>query len=1027
MATANPAAAVVERLGSNGLRRHTRRRSFRLAHATERSDRQSLGADPWPGSRFAPPSESKLLIERLGCLKGAREGLHKGRRRLAKLLYLTDSAQTVSTPGTIFRLFLCSPTAIRLLFATEVVISRLVFITFVVYSGVAGAAALVPVPGANLPLPAALEPNRGQANGEILFLKRGTSSLGVTASAVVYSPFGVRLTLLASNSNPAVRFTDPLPGVVHSLAGTNPQRWVTGIPRYGAAILAGVYPGINAQYSVAGEQLILTLTIQPGASLPPELFEIDKATDVVRDSDGALRARLGTSRIDPIFVYAPPSAFQETPAGRVSRRAAFEVRSANRFGLQVDGRDPAMPLQIEIRLAVAPVVPTLPNVLSPVADSEGNTFIASVIADAAGKSSPFPTERSEGCGATLGYPIACSDVAVYRYGKNGELVFVSYLEGKTREAPGFLGIAADGSLVIAGTTDSADFPISITAAQRTYGGPAPTPAGSSTTISGDFFAAKLDPGTGMLRASTYLGGPNGDTMGAAALGLDGSLYFMPASLGQFSARMPVTPGSLQGECTGDPCLNGYAARMGPALDRLLYGTYLPGTPQATAKLHSDGSMYYAGRAGPGLPTSPTAYQRQSAGKEDGMVARLDPLGRSLLFATYLGTPETDWILRLAVAPDGSAWAALSSFVQCCTDIDYRLVRLDGRGERVLVQKPIDVGDMVVDRDGNLIATAAGKFVAGPDAFLENACGSPLAYLRLRPDGEQLFASYLPGGTDYNFYGLSARGAPVLRKNTNGVPEDFEIVEGESVEAFVGCLADAASFNVGIFSPGALVTIFGSRMGPRDGIGFRLQDSGLPISLGGTRVLVNGEPVPLLYVSYSQINFIVPYSLPVGTLLTVQVESRGVLGNRLDGLSVPDAFVTLFRVPDSPTAQALALNEDGTVNSSANPARKGSRVVLFGTGGGATVPPSVAGEVTPLETRRLAQTVQVKITDTMSATVEYAGAAPGLLAGVTQINIKLPDEIPEVPNFPRNVVPLVVLTLGPSYHYSPYVTIAVSTD
>ena len=42
------------------------------------------------------------------------------------------------------------------------------------------------------------------------------------------------------------------------------------------------------------------------------------------------------------------------------------------------------------------------------------------------------------------------------------------------------------------------------------------------------------------------------------------------------------------------------------------------------------------------------------------------------------------------------------------------------------------------------------------------------------------------------------------------------------------------------------------------------------------------------------------------------------------------------------------------------------------------------------------------------TVEYAGAAPGLVAGATQINIKLPDVIPTVGGFPRGVVPLLAM-------------------
>src|SRR6185436_7215784 len=121
-----------------------------------------------------------------------------------------------------------------------------------------------------------------------------------------------------------------------------------------------------------------------------------------------------------------------------------------------------------------------------------------------------------------------------------------------------------------------------------------------------------------------LGGPGADSIGETAMGADGSLHFIPKWLVAFSAGMPVTRGALQESCAADPCLNGYAAHVSPSLDRLLYGTYLPGVVNATAKLHSDGSIYYAGSSGPGFAPTTTAYQQQTAGGYDGIVARLDP-------------------------------------------------------------------------------------------------------------------------------------------------------------------------------------------------------------------------------------------------------------------------------------------------------------------------------------------------------------------------------------------------------------------
>jgi hypothetical protein len=155
------------------------------------------------------------------------------------------------------------------------------------------------------------------------------------------------------------------------------------------------------------------------------------------------------------------------------------------------------------------------------------------------------------------------------------LQFITYVAGETSENAGFVGLSPGGSLVVAGATDSADFPMTGTALQPVFAGPAAQPRNVNpfllSRIGSDFLAVILDPATGFLQSSTLLGSPNIDIMQTAGLGADGSLYFLP--FGASSAGMPVTTGALQPACS-DPCLNGYAVRLSPILDRLIYGTYL---------------------------------------------------------------------------------------------------------------------------------------------------------------------------------------------------------------------------------------------------------------------------------------------------------------------------------------------------------------------------------------------------------------------------------------------------------------------
>ena len=249
-----------------------------------------------------------------------------------------------------------------------------------------------------------------------------------------------------------------------------------------------------------------------------------------------------------------------------------------------------------------------------------------------------------------------------------------------------------------------------------------------------------------------------------------------------------------------------------------------------------------------------------------------------MFATFIGAPVSDWILRMAVAPDGSAWPSISSFDTCCVDMKYRLVRFEPTGSRLLADKPLAVGDVAVGRESNLFATSDENFTVSPEALVGSACNSP-AY---------------PKGT--------TRSSKANRQGCSPAASSM----------------GASSSNADAISPGAIVTLFGSQMGLRQGAAFQLENGRIPTSLAAIPVLVNGDSIPLLYASYWQVNAILPYSLPLGTRPAIQVESNSQPGNVLANSYVQRTGLSIFRLDGSPNSPAAALNEDGSVNSSTNP-------------------------------------------------------------------------------------------------------------
>jgi uncharacterized protein (TIGR03437 family) len=162
------------------------------------------------------------------------------------------------------------------------------------------------------------------------------------------------------------------------------------------------------------------------------------------------------------------------------------------------------------------------------------------------------------------------------------------------------------------------------------------------------------------------------------------------------------------------------------------------------------------------------------------------------------------------------------------------------------------------------------------------------------------------------------------------------------------------------------------------LGLQVDESGrVTTDLGTTRVLFDGRPAPLIYVSAGQINTIVPYEVAGQESTEVQVRFQGSLTN----------MVTVPVVASSPGIFAIT-NQDGSVNTAGNPSDPGAALVLYGTGEGQTNPAGIDGNVNNTVFPEPLLEVSVLIGG-QPAQILYAGAAPGFVAGVLQVNVQIP--------------------------------------
>jgi uncharacterized protein (TIGR03437 family) len=252
----------------------------------------------------------------------------------------------------------------------------------------------------------------------------------------------------------------------------------------------------------------------------------------------------------------------------------------------------------------------------------------------------------------------------------------------------------------------------------------------------------------------------------------------------------------------------------------------------------------------------------------------------------------------------------------------------------------------------------------------------------------------------------------------GIPTWSQVTSSAAIEAVV----NGASNLSGDISPGEIVVLNGSGIGPTQLTRSQVGSDGLmPTQVGGTTVQFDDLLAPIVYASATQIAAVVPYQIG-GTSAQVAVTHEGqhpdsiIVSVASSAPGVTSAAPGLFTLDSSGSGQAAAINQDGSVNTVSTPARPGGIISLYMTGEGNTSP-AVDGKIasSPLPHPVLPVTVTI---GGQSAQVQYAGGAPGLVAGVMQVNAVVPAGIS-----PGNRVPVVVQVGNvPS---QPGVTIAVA--
>ena len=618
--------------------------------------------------------------------------------------------------------------------------------------------------------------------------------------------------------------------------------------------------------------------------------------------------------------------------------------------------------------------------------------------------------------------VYCHDAYVTELDSSGtKTLYSAYLTHDGDNGGMAITIDQAGSIYIAGYTTSAAFPVTPGAFQTQYGGGFLSILYTNTFPAGDVFVTKLNH-DGTVVYSTYLGGSDTDVPVAIRVDKEGCVYVAGTS---YSTNFPLTSNPL----TKTP--RSFVSKLNPSGAALIYSSLFY-APIAAVDFDSAGAIYLTGYTTGLSATTSGAAQASFGGVRDAFVSKIDPVSGRLVYSTYLGGLQADSASAMAVDTQGAAWIAGSTqspdFPKAGNAGGAFLIKLAPDGSRIESATTFgSLGDgmmsLALDGLDNVYAygsLTSANFSPTANAALSSSPSPPggCVAVELSPGGTLLYGSYAPCTLTGVAWAMESPPHLVIDSYRGVVNVDFAPTSTLTFTYPVG----AASFSLGAgLAPGEIVSIFGSALGPDSGAVAQPDASGrMPFSLSGVQVLFNGTPGPLLFAQSGQINAVVPVELVTTAPATVDVEVRyNGQSVTLPGIPVVPASPGIFAWPGDVGA---IINQDGTLNSASNPARLGTIVSIYATGLGALNTGGLGdGEITPIPPPFFPLSpLPTVLFSGAPGNVVWAGSAPTLVLGVTQINAQLPGSFP-----PGVSPPAISVNVQSGGYTSPAVSINVA--
>jgi gliding motility-associated-like protein len=546
----------------------------------------------------------------------------------------------------------------------------------------------------------------------------------VSSNGVLHS-FAYKVDFLGASNNIQQTPDKPFETYNNYFIGNDKSKWASNCKVYQAVTYSNVYPNIDVRYySDAVGRLKYDFIVKPGGNPNIIAMRYDGISNLkIKSGDLILSTSVGD--VEELYPYS----YQTGKGSRADVNCKYVVRD-NVVSFQVKNYNPDQVLIID------------PSVIF-------STFTGSSADNWGYTATPGPdgTFYAGGIALSSGYPVSPGafqqnygggkyDIAIFKFSSNGRnRLYATYIGGNNREQPHSMISDAQGNLVIAGRSNSSDYPGTTIGVRSNY----------------DIVISKLNSTGTALLGSVCIGGGADDGVNIkdkeefpAAVGgllirrnygddarseviLDASNNVYLASCSQ-SNDFPVTANAFQKTLGGKQ--DGVILKMTPDLSALTFASYFGGSDQDACFALSlnpiTGNLYVVGATMsdnlPGiLPNVISSAYQGGDGNPDGFITEIKPDGSAIIATSYLGTSGADMVYGVQFDKGGFPYITGTSTGNwvVTSNVVYKDVFPNGNSAKQFISK------LQPDLTGYVYSTVFGTNVTipniSPTAFLVDRC------------------------------------------------------------------------------------------------------------------------------------------------------------------------------------------------------------------------------------------------------------------------------------------------------------------